>query len=235
MHQADTIRANLHRVLEAIDRAARDAGRDPASVRLVGVTKYVGPELTAELLAAGCEDLGESRPQSLWDKAESPALAGRGVRWHLIGHMQRNKVARTLTHGPLLHSLDSERLIESVNAAATAQGRPAEGLLEVNTSGDPNKDGLSPDATRALVDRLDRFPMVRVRGLMTMASGDRDPGTARRNFAALRALRDALPAALPGGAQLRELSMGMSGDFVEAVAEGATMVRIGSALWDGVA
>jgi pyridoxal phosphate enzyme (YggS family) len=235
----DRCRANLAAVRTRIAAACGRAGRPVAEVRLVGVTKYVSADLAALLVRAGCSDLGESRPQSLVQKAETLAaagLTGEAPRWHLIGHLQRNKIRRTLKWLSLLHSLDSLRLLEAIEAEAVLAGRPCDVLLEVNLTEDPGRTGLPETEVPAVLDAAAGMAHVRVRGLMGMASkpdGD-DSGAARREFARLRELREALRRGLPPGA-LPELSMGMSGDFEEAILEGATLVRVGSALWEGIA
>lgn len=231
MPDPSLIASNLHRVREQIAEAARRAGRRPEEITLVGVTKYADAADTRALFDAGCHDLGESRPQTLWEKAE--ALAECDVRWHLIGHLQRNKVKRTLPHVGLFHSGDSLRLLEAANAEAASLGRTVDVLLEVNISGDAAKHGFSPDELPAALPQIAALEHVQVRGLMTMAALEGGPERARRDFAALRSLREGLLAECPAVIELRELSMGMSGDFAEAIQEGATLVRIGTALWEG--
>jgi pyridoxal phosphate enzyme (YggS family) len=229
------VRDNLARVRERIARACAAAGRSPNEVTLVGVTKYVGPREAAALVRAGCRDLGESRPQQLWDKAESPELASAGVRWHMIGHMQRNKAARTLALAPLIHSVDSFRTLATINKAAEGTGAIAEYLFEVNCSGDPEKHGMPPAQLAQDVEECSQFfRNTKLLGLMTMAAREGDSDTALRNFSSLRELRDKVASRLCEGDSLDILSMGMSGDFQEAILEGSTMVRIGSALWKGL-
>jgi pyridoxal phosphate enzyme (YggS family) len=222
---------NLAAVMDRIAEAARRAGRAPSEVTLVAVTKYVDAALTRAVHRAGCRQLAESRPQGLWAKAE--ALADLDVRWHLVGHLQRNKIRRTLACAPVIQSVDSLRLLEALEQDASALDAPVELLLEVNVSGDAAKHGFAPDEMPRVVEQLDRFTHLRAWGLMTMAALEGGPTRARRDFAALRTLRDRLVSAgLPAGA-LAELSMGMSQDFPEAIAEGATLVRVGSALFEG--
>lgn len=229
-------RENLAAVRERIAEACSRAGRRPDDVRLVGVTKYVSVDAARMLLDAGCIDLGESRPQSLWSKAE--ALAGHhpAARWHLVGHLQRNKIRRTIGLLTLLHSLDSLRLLEAIEAEAAAAGRVCDALVEVNISGDHGRTGVpEPEVAAVLAAAVD-CPHVRIGGLMGMAGLPDDAaggdGLARRQFGRLRELRDRL--ATPP-VPLAELSMGMSDDFEDAILEGATLVRIGSALWEGIA
>jgi len=233
-----SIADNLRRVRERIARAAEGAGRSADEITLVGVTKYVGPREAAELAAAGCADLGESRPQELWEKAKALQRAGASsppLRWHLVGHLQRNKVRRTLPLVHMIHSVDSERLLAAINdelgREVASQTSPIKVLLEVNTSGEAAKHGLPPDGVEPLVAAAPQYPRVAVCGLMTMAALEGGPAVAARNFAALRELRDRLKSNAPSGVRLDELSIGMSGDFEVAVGEGATIVRIGSLLW----
>jgi pyridoxal phosphate enzyme (YggS family) len=232
---------NLRRVRERIARAAESSGRRADEITLVGVTKYVGTHEAEELAAAGCLDLGESRPQELWKKAGEPASAGgrigttAPIRWHLIGHLQRNKVARTLPLVTLIHSVDSKRLLAAIHEAHAETNDnppPINVLLEVNTSGESAKHGLAPDEVEPLLAAAASYPRVAIRGLMTMAALEGSQAVAARNFATLRELRDRLKTSAPACVQLNELSMGMSADFEIAIREGATIVRIGSLLWE---
>jgi pyridoxal phosphate enzyme (YggS family) len=229
---------NLRRVQERIATAAESAGRNPSEITLVAATKYVGVDEARELVAAGCRDLGESRPQELWKKAEdlsSRPGSADAIRWHLIGHLQRNKIRRTLALVMLIHSVDSERLLAAINevhAETVNAGGPINVLLEVNTSGESAKHGLAPDDVKPLLAAAPDYPQVAIRGLMTMAALEGGLDVAARNFASLRELRDRLNSNSPDCVQLDELSMGMSADFEVAIREGATIVRIGSALWE---
>ena len=155
-----------------------------------------------------------------------------GARWHLIGHLQRNKLDRTVPLVTLIHSVDSARLLEALDAFGRNRGTPLPVLLEVNCSGEAAKGGFSPDELRALGDKLVSLAGVSVQGLMTMAAYFDDPQLCRPTFAELRMLRDQLQAAT--GLQLPELSIGMSNDFEVAVEEGATLVRIGTTLFEGL-
>ena len=221
------IAQNLATVRQRMAAAAARCGRSPGEITLVAVTKYVGPAAARALFAAGCADLAESRPQQLWEKAA--ALGDLPVRWHMVGHLQRNKVRRTLPLVTMIQSADSLRLIAAIDAAGDC---PV--LLEVNTSGEAAKHGFEPNAVEPLLPELARYRHVEVRGLMCMASLEGGLDAARRDFAALRQLRDRLRAVCPQGIALDELSMGMSGDYEVAIEEGATIVRIGSALFEGV-
>jgi PLP dependent protein len=223
---------NLAEIRERIAAAAARSGRPAEHVTLVAVTKYAGARAAREVIAAGCHDLGESRPQELWSKAGE--LADLPIRWHLIGHLQRNKVERTLPIVSLIHSVDSRRVAAAVDQTTQSLGRAVPILLEVNISGDRSKHGFQPDEMPAALPEIAAMGHVRIRGLMAMAGHEGDLDAARRDFARLRELRDRLRQLLPDGASLDELSMGMSGDFEAAIEEGATIVRIGSALFEGV-
>jgi pyridoxal phosphate enzyme (YggS family) len=204
------------------------AGRDPAGVTLVAVTKTVPPPVAAVAFELGMTDLGESRPQELWKKAEAvPAAA-----WHLIGHLQRNKLDRTVPLVKLLHSVDSERLLQALDALGRKRGSPVPLLLEVNCSREENKGGFRPEDVPALGDRFAALGGVSALGLMTMAAYSDDPQQSRPTFAELRQLRDRLRSST--GLPLSHLSMGMSNDFEVAVEEGATLVRVGTTLFEGL-
>jgi len=229
----DRLRENLAQVHERIAAACARAGRMDRP-RIVGVTKYVGPELARLLVLAGLDELAESRPQELWQKAAalSNLRQTHAFRWHLIGHLQRNKVRRTLPLVACIHSADSLRLLEEISREAVAQNLIADVLLEVNVSGDAAKTGFAMDAVEPLLPEIAKLPRLCAMGLMTMAGLEGSPAETRRQFASLRELRDRLrPAGYLG---LTELSMGMSGDYEIASEEGATMVRIGSALFEGL-
>jgi pyridoxal phosphate enzyme (YggS family) len=229
---AARIRENLIRVRENIAAAAARAGRDPTQILLVGVTKYVEPEIARLLAEAGVRHLGESRPQELWKKADS--LGDLGISWHLIGHLQRNKVKKTIELNAVIHSADSLRLLEEIDNHAANNPLPvSDVLLEVNVSGDAAKHGLRPDEVKPLIDQVANLKHVAMIGLMAMSGFDSTPEQKRREFAALRELRDKL-GLMYGNVVLNELSMGMSDDYEIAIEEGATIVRIGSALFEGV-
>jgi len=229
---AARLQENLASVRERLAQAANRAGRKAEEITLVGVTKYVEPPLARMLYEAGLGTLGESRPQELWRKAE--ALADLPIEWHMIGHLQRNKVKRTLPLATLIHSVDNLRLLAEISREAVLWERDARVLLEVNVSGDASKHGLKPDEVEPLLPQAAALPRVRVAGLMTMAALSGEWDRARRDFAALRELRDRLEPHCPRGMTLRHLSMGMSGDFEAAIEEGATLVRVGSTLFEGL-
>jgi len=218
----------LAAVRERIAAACRRAGRDPADVALVAVTKTVSARVAAVVAELGTPDLGEGRPQELWKKAESLPAA----RWHLVGHLQRNKIERTIPLVSLVHSVDSERLLDALAAFGRTRGAPVPVLLEVNCSREENKGGFRPEDVPALGDKLLSLAGAAVLGLMTMASHFADPQACRPAFTELRDLRDRLRAAT--GLPLPHLSMGMSNDFEVAVEEGATHVRVGTTLFEGL-
>jgi len=211
--------------------AAIAAGREPAEVRIVGVTKYVDSITTSVLIDAGCNDLGEARPQQLAEKAVDLAVYP-GLRWHLIGSLQRNKVRRTLEVTSTIHSIDTVKLLRFVDTVAGELKANPDVLLEVNISGDESKHGFSADTLMQSVDDICDTKNIRIVGFMAMAGLESNLAEAQTQFASLRSLRDRLSQA--SGLQLPELSMGMSGDFKEAITEGATIVRIGSRLFDGI-
>lgn len=223
------IRDNVQQVRQRIAEAAERSGRTGDDVTLIAVTKYGTLEQTTAIIQAGCSDLGENRPQQLWDKAA--AFSGdTNVRWHQIGHLQRNKVAKTLPIIDLLHSADSLRLLHAVDDAAAAIGKRQKVLLEVNVSGDAAKHGWKPTAMPDVVTQALEMKHIEIRGLMTMATLGGEPSAVRYNFASLRGLQHALGAEFGNAVSWDHLSMGMSADFEIAIEEGATMVRVGSAL-----
>jgi len=223
-----TIAERLRQVRLRIDVAAQQAGRDPTEVQLVVVTKNRTIEQICEALACGNYALGENRIQEALEK--TPHLPPETV-WHMIGHLQRNKAKHAVQHFAIIHSLDSERLAEALQRAAESQDRVAETLIEVNVAGEASKFGAVSDQVEPLLRVIRQsFDYLRVRGLMTMAPLVADPEEVRPVFRSLRQLRDSL---VSGGYDLPHLSMGMTNDFEVAVSEGATMVRIGTAIFEG--
>jgi pyridoxal phosphate enzyme (YggS family) len=222
------LRDRLGAVEERIQEACRRAGRDRSEVTLVAVTKTVSADVAAELPKLGVLDLGENRPQELWRKAALLPSA----RWHLIGHLQRNKVEQTLPLVHCIHSIDSERLLTAVEEVAGKRQRRVPVLLEVNVSGEASKHGFTPEEVLRLAPRLAGLRSAQVRGLMTMAPLEEDPERCRPVFAGLRQARDRLRRELGETHTLSDLSMGMSNDFELAIEEGATLVRLGSVLFE---
>jgi pyridoxal phosphate enzyme (YggS family) len=226
-----TLAGRLQAVRGRIEAACDRAGRPRDAVRLVAVTKTVSAEVAALLPELGVIDLGESRPQELWRKE---AVVPRSVHWHLIGHLQRNKIERTLPLVRLVHSVDSLRLLTALEEEAVRQQRTVDVLLEVNASREANKHGFTPGELPALVPHFHGLRQVRVRGLMTMAAFEEDPERCRPTFAEVRRLRDRLGGEMAAPHRLEHLSMGMTNDFEVAVEEGATLVRVGTALFEGL-
>jgi pyridoxal phosphate enzyme (YggS family) len=219
----------LKAVEERIQAACLRAGRRREEVTLVAVTKTVNAEVAGLLPDLGQLDLGESRPQELWRKA---AILPSLIHWHLVGHLQRNKIERTLPLASLIHSVDSERLLAALDTEAAKRQRSIEVLLEVNASGEGSKHGLAPCDVPALISTIANLRYVQVRGLMTMAAYEENPEQTRPTFIALRILRENLRQQWGVTAQLDHLSMGMTNDFEIAIEEGATFVRIGTALFE---
>jgi pyridoxal phosphate enzyme (YggS family) len=221
---------NLHAVEDRLRAACQRSGRSREDVKLVAVTKSVSVEVAALLPELGVGDLAENRPQEFWRRA----AALPGARWHFIGHLQRNKIERTLPLVHLLHSVDSLRLLTALDSEAGKQQRSVDVLLEINASRETNKLGLAPEDFPSLVPQLATLRHTRVCGLMTMAALVEDPELCRPTFATLRALRDQWREKLSPPHDLRHLSMGMSNDFEVAVEEGATLVRLGTVLFEGL-
>ncbi len=227
------IARRLEAVRERIARACRRAGRRPEDVTLVGITKTFPPEAAAAARRAGLRDFGENRVQELVAKAAAlpGEILGGDLRWHMVGHLQRNKARDVVACADLFHALDSLRLAEELDRRAAEAGRLMPCLVQVNVSGEASKFGLDPDQTLAMLDRLAPYENLRVLGLMTLAAPADDPETVRPQF---RLLRDLFEACRGRGApcvEMRYLSMGMSGDFEVAIEEGATHVRLGTALF----
>ena len=219
---------NLREVTDRIAAAAGRSGRAPAAVHLVAVTKTVDEDAVRALAAAGQKAVGENRAQQLRDRAV--ALAGLGLEWHMIGRLQRKNVRHIVPAAAMIHSVDSVDLAEEISKRADAAGIRATCLLEIN-SGEAQKAGVLPAEAAAVASAIAALPGIDLVGLMTMAPLADDPETVRPVFAALRELRDRInrAAALPH--PLTELSMGMTQDYEVAVEEGATIVRIGTALY----
>jgi pyridoxal phosphate enzyme (YggS family) len=220
------IAQELRSVTERIAAAAARAGRDPSSVRIVAVTKGRPLATAQEAAAVGLLDLGENRVQEALGKMD--AWPGAPVRWHFVGHLQRNKAKHVVGRFALIHSLDSARLADALAEAAAARDLVQDVLVEVNVAGEEQKTGCPAAEVPALVEHASRLAHLRLRGLMTMAPYTDDVAVQRRAFAGLRELRYRLSAI---GYRLEDLSMGMTNDFETAVEEGATMVRLGTVLF----
>lgn len=218
---------NFSRLLERVSAAARPAGRDPASITILPVTKTHPPEAVEQARSAGLDRVGENRVQEAAAKRE--AVGGDGLHWDLIGHLQSNKAALALRVFDRVQSVDSWKLADRLDRLAAEGGRRLPCLLQVNTAADPRKFGFSPEAIRAEPERAAGFRNLLVEGLMTIGPLEGGRAEARKAFAGLRELADDLRRR--SGLPLPVLSMGMSGDLEEAVAEGSTLVRVGSALF----
>ncbi len=218
--QRRELAARIAAVRARIEAACARAGRDPGAVTLIGVSKTRGAATIAAAHAAGLRDFGENRVQEAAQKIDTLRAAGISPAWHLVGHLQTNKVRAALGLFAILHGVDSERLAAVISRTAR---RPARVLLQVNMAGEASKHGADPAAAAALAERIARLPNVDLAGLMTVAPRADNPEDVRPVFRRLRLLRDALG--------LRELSMGMTDDFEVAVQEGATLVRVGRAIF----
>lgn len=222
----DTFEERLERVRGRIGEACARAGRSPDTVRLLAVSKTRSPEDVAEAARCGLDAFGENRVQEA--AAKIPLCPGH-LAWHLVGHLQANKVRAAVKLFDVVHAVDSAALLERLDRIAGEEGRRLDALLEVNVSGEAAKFGLAPDAVPAVLETASACPHVDVTGLMTIPPFSEDPERARGFFRALRALRDRCRDTT--GFDLPELSMGMSNDLQIAVEEGATWVRVGTGLF----
>jgi len=218
---------NIDTVRERIAAAAARAGRDAASVTLITVSKTVPVERLRGIETARATDLGENRVREAAAKIEA---LGRPVSWHLIGHLQRNKARAAVELFDLIHSVDDVELAQTLDRHASALGKRQRVLFQVNVSGEESKDGFDPAALPAVAERLAALPSLRPEGLMTIAPQGAGDAELRRVFGALRALHEQL-APVFGAERWRQLSMGMSDDYETAVEEGATLVRVGRAIF----
>lgn len=221
----DRITSGLANVIGRIAEAAERAGRDPASVTLIAVTKTFPVDVIAAAIAAGATDVGENRAQELREKV---AVIGQKCRWHFIGNLQTNKVRFVVGEAALIHSVDRFGLAEAISRRAAGLGIVQEVLIEVNVSGEASKHGVAPAGVMHLAELVAGLPNIALRGVMTMAPLSGDPEASRPYFADLRELSGLLVQEHPDAA---ELSMGMSRDFEVAVEEGATLVRVGEAIF----
>jgi pyridoxal phosphate enzyme (YggS family) len=232
---ASEIASRLARVRERVASAARRAGRQSEEIALVGIAKRKNVELTAAAVCAGLRDVGESYVQEATTKipqvnAELDRIGCEKPRWHFVGQLQRNKARDVVRVFDTVGSVDRESLGSELERRAEREGRQLELLLQVNLSGEPQKGGVDPSELRALLDASTAWNRLRVVGLMTIPAAADDPERSRPAFAQLRELRDTLRGE-PGAEHLRELSMGMTGDFEVAIEEGATIVRVGTAIF----
>ncbi len=223
------MKERLGGVLGRIRQAALACGRDPRSVRLVAVSKTVSAERVRQAVAAGVDTLGENYIQEARGKID--ALAALPVAWHFIGHLQTNKAKYAVRLFELIHTVDSLKLAAELDRQAAKAGKNQRVLVQVNVSGEASKSGASEAEAGRLVAEIAKLPHLSLEGLMTMPPFFDQPERARPYFRGLRRLRDEIQQRKLPGVDLRELSMGMTGDFEVAIAEGATLVRIGTAIF----
>jgi len=223
------ISTNIDTLRERIAAASRRSGRRPENVTLVAVAKTFPAEQVDEAVRAGVVDIGENYVQELLGKRET--LSARDIRWHFVGHLQSNKVRQIAEWIHLVHALDSVSLARELEGRAARVGRTLEALVEVNTTGEQTKFGLPPDRVAGFIRSLEPLAHVRIAGLMTIGPFLPDPEGSRPMFRMLRLLRDEIARTPQANTDLHHLSMGMSGDFEVAIEEGATLVRIGTAIF----
>lgn len=229
------IAENLKAVTQRISRSCEKSGRSADAVKLVCVTKEASLSEIEEVLALGVKDIGENRVQDALVKYK--AIGGRAI-WHLIGHLQTNKVKDAVRIFSLIHSVDSVRLAKEIDAQAKKIGKVQEILIQVNTSGEESKFGVAPDEASKLFEEIALYPDITISGLMTIAPEVLDPEETRPCFRRLRELRDELntillPGRQAGNTRYTILSMGMTNDFEVAIEEGSDIVRIGRAIFRG--
>ncbi|HET8897603.1 MAG TPA: YggS family pyridoxal phosphate-dependent enzyme [Rhodanobacteraceae bacterium] len=229
-HDIASLRRNLDAIRQRIDAACRRADRDPASVRLLPVSKTVDASILRLAYQAGCRELGENKPQEMARKAAAMADL-TDLRWSVIGHLQTNKAKLVARYAHEFQALDSLRVAEALDRRLQIEGRSLPVLVQVNSSGEASKFGLPPTEVAAFVQQLTPFQSLQVRGLMTLALFSSDAEHVRPCFVRMRELRERLRQMAPAGMCFEELSMGMSGDFELAIAEGATVVRVGQAIF----
>ncbi len=223
-----SIRDNIERVRERVAEAAARCGRDPAGVTIVAVTKTRGPAEIIEAIEAGVGDLGENRMQEFLGKAGGVALP---CRWHLIGHLQTNKVNKAIGRFAMIHSVDSLKLAEKISDAGAGAGLVTDILLEVNTSGEQSKFGLVPGEVHGVCEGIAGLSGIRLRGLMTVGPMTEDVAAVAKAFGDLRRLAETLGSAGMANISMEHLSMGMTDDFETAIGEGSTIVRVGRVIF----
>jgi len=230
MTVVDTMAGRIAHIHQRIADACARAGRSPDSVVLLPVSKTFEVDAIREAMALGLTRFGENKTQEIRQKAA--ALAGQGLQWVLIGHLQTNKAKDAARDATEVQSLDRADLAEALHRRLVNEGRALDVLVQVKTSTEPSKFGMAPEDVSAFLRRIAaEFPTLRVQGLMTLAVNSPDPEPVRACFRALRELRDSLRAENIDGISLERLSMGMSGDFELAIEEGSTEVRIGTAIF----
>ena len=225
----ESIATNIEEIREQINAACLEAGRDREEVRLIAVSKNQPASLVREAFDSGQIEFGESYVQEFLEKYDEPQLEDNRIEWHFIGHLQSNKIRSIIGKVSLIHGIDKLSTAEELSKRALQQNLHVDYLLEVNTSGETSKYGMQPDEVLLSAKALFTLPGITLRGLMTIASPDRV--MAQAEFRQLRTLLETLKPISPDPSKLTELSMGMSGDFREAIHEGATMIRVGTAIF----
>ncbi|NTU52940.1 MAG: YggS family pyridoxal phosphate-dependent enzyme [Chlorobiaceae bacterium] len=225
----ESIASNLAEVREQIASACRKAGRSGNEVRLIAVSKTKSAGAVRQAWDAGQIEFGESYVQEFLEKLDAPELSELPLSWHFIGHLQSNKVRQIAGKVSMIHGIDKVSTAEELSRRAVQNDILVDYLLEVNVSGEGSKYGLDPASVMPAAEQCFALPGIRLRGLMTIASPE--PSATRRQFAQLRQTLEKLRTEAPEPTLLTELSMGMSGDFEEAILEGSTMIRIGTAIF----
>jgi pyridoxal phosphate enzyme (YggS family) len=223
-----SVRENIQSVQDRIASAAKRVGRDVGSIELVAISKTKPVSLIVEAIDAGITDIGENRVQEAKSKHTQ---VDRPARWHLVGHLQTNKVKQALQIFDLIHSVDSIRLLTEINRRSCQLNRQTDVLVEVNTSGEESKYGLQPNQLLSFMQSTLEYPHVRIKGLMTIGRFVPEPEEVRLSFTLLRRLQEKIDNQGYPNIQMKYLSMGMTNDFEVAIEEGANMVRIGSAIF----
>lgn len=224
-----SVAENLAEIRSRIDELARSAGRNPEEVKLIAVSKTKPVSLIKEAVAAGALDLGENKPQEIVSKY--PEFEGDSVRWHMIGHLQKNKVRHIIDKAELIHSVDSLALAEEINKRAEAIGKIQKILIQVNVTGEDSKSGVSPDDAAELCREISKLNNVRIMGLMTISVSGYTYEENKSVFDSLAVLAARIEDMKIDNVSMKELSMGMTHDFDAAIAAGATMVRVGTAIF----
>ena len=227
--QIAEIKDNLSTVQKNIAAACIRAGRESSSVRLLPVTKTVSAERLRLAYAAGCLEMGENKIQEAREKSET--LKDLNIKWAIIGHLQTNKAKYLARFANEFQALDSLKVAAELDKRLQTEGRSMDVYVQVNSSNESSKFGLAPDDVRAFVDQLPNYSSLRIKGLMTLAIFSTDHDRVRECFIKMRTIRDMLRQEAPAGLSFEELSMGMSGDYELAIEEGATVVRVGQAIF----
>jgi len=222
------IRENVQFVRNKIAEACQRSGRDPEEIELVAITKTVDVEQINEAMEAGILVVGENRVQEAWRKFQE---VGKGVHWHIVGHLQTNKVKRVLQFADMIHSVDSVYLAREIQTQAEKLDRTIEILIQVNTSGEESKFGLEPEVTIGAIEEISAFSNLEIKGLMTIGAFLPNPEDVRPCFKLLLDLKDRVNEHKIAGVEIGTLSMGMTNDYEVAIEEGSTMVRVGTAIF----